>query len=407
MHESRNFPAGFLWGAATSSHQVEGGNHNDWTAWEAQPGRILDGTNADVACDHYRRYEADFDLAKELGHNAHRFSLEWSRIEPEEGRWDMAEVVHYREVLLALKARGLKSMVTAWHFTLPTWLAAKGGWEHPDAPRLFARYCAFVAREYGDLVDLWITINEPMVYLACGYVAGTWPPGKTSLRATVRAFLNLCRGHRLAYRSMHAAADAPGRRLQIGIAQNCQVFKPFRRRSLLDTAFAWSAERLNNHAFFMLSRRCHDFIGINYYFYYRVRFKLPCDIKCLFEVHVENREVSDLGWEINPHGMYEMLTSMRRYRLPIYISENGVANADDTKRPRFIVGMIEEMLRAMKAGADVRGYFHWALLDNFEWEKGLTPRFGLVAVDYATQQRTPRPSAYLFKDICVNNRLSD
>lgn len=406
-HKPRRFPEGFLWGAATSSHQVEGGNANDWTDWEAQPGRIRDGSNTAVACDHYRRYAEDFDMAAALGHNAHRFSLEWSRIEPEEGRWDMAAVTHYREVLLALHARGLRTMVTAWHFSLPKWVAARGGWEHPEAPRLFARYCAFVAGELGDLVDLWSTINEPMVYLSMGYLEGTWPPGRRRLPAAWRTFNNLVRGHRLAYATMHAKLDRPGERARVGIAQNCQAFEPYRSGSPLDRLVVRLADWFYNHAFFRRTGGAHDYIGVNYYFHNRLKFVPRRVSRFFYETHNENREVSDLGWEIHPEGMYRAIMDMRRYGRPIYVTENGVASADDRLRTAFITAMVGSMHRALRDGADVRGYFHWSLIDNFEWDKGYGPRFGLVAIDYTTQRRTPRPSAYLYKEICEANSLPD
>lgn len=405
IHEVRRFPDGFLWGAATAAHQVEGGNSNDWTDWEKEPGHILDGSDTSVACDQYHRYEQDFDLAKELGHNAHRLSLEWSRIEPAEGHWDMAEVIHYRQVLLALKRRGFKVMLTVWHFTLPKWFAAKGGWRNPEAARYFARFAAFAAKEYGDLVDYWMTMNEPMIYLGTSYGIGAWPPGKRGLPTILRVFLNLCRGHVLAYRAMHAVLDRSGQRAMIGIAQNVIAFAPYRKYSFTDNLYIWVADRIYNHQFFLWTEGVHDFIGINYYFYYRVKYMPRNASQFFFEVHTENREVSDLGWEINPQGMFEVVMAMARYRRPIFISENGVASADDGKRPRAIVSMIKELYHATKAGADVRGYFHWSLVDNFEWDKGYGPRFGLVAIDYATQKRTPRRSAYVFQEICRENGL--
>jgi beta-glucosidase len=405
IHETRHFPTGFLWGTATSAHQVEGGTDNDWSEWEKVPGNIRDNTDALVACDHYRRYEEDFDLAKGLGQNAHRLSLEWSRIEPEEGRWDMNEVVHYRRVLESLKRRGLNVMLTAWHFTEPKWFAAKGGWKNRDAPRLFARYCEFVAREYGDIVDHWITINEPMIYIGQSYSVGEWPPCERGVVGVFRVFRNLCRAHNAAFAVMHAALDRPGARAWVGIAQNCIAFEPYRRHSLMDNLYVWFADRVCNHQFFLWTRGRHDFIGINYYFYYRVKYVPKNAAQFFFEVHTENREVSDLGWEINPQGIFEVVMAMWRYRLPIFITENGVASADDGKRPRALVSTVKELYHAIKAGADVRGYFHWSLLDNFEWDKGFKPRFGLVAVDYATQKRTPRRSAYVYQEICEENGL--
>ncbi len=403
IHETRKFPDGFLWGAATSSHQVEGGTDNDWSEWEKIPGHVLDGTTAKVACDHYARYEEDFDLAKSLGQNAHRLSLEWSRIEPEEGKWDMDAVLHYRRVLEALRARGMKVMLTLWHFTLPKWFAAKGGWESGDALKEFERYAEFAAKEFGDLVDNWITINEPMVYLVQSYGAGAWPPGKRNPFSNVHVFGKLCLGHRKAYHAIHRVMKARGKTASVGIAQNVITFEPYRKQSFVDNVFVWFADKAFNRQFFIWTRGCHDFIGINYYFHYRIKY-VPTNIAQFFyEVHTENRETSDLGWEINTQGIFEAIISMSRFKLPIIITEHGVANADDGKRPRIIVAAIKEVYHAIKSGVDVRGYFHWSLIDNFEWEKGFSGRFGLVAIDYHTMKRTPRRSAYVYEEICREN----
>jgi beta-glucosidase len=403
IHETRKFPDGFLWGAATSSHQVEGGTKNDWSAWEKVPGHVLDNTTAEVACDHYRRYEEDFDLAKSLGQNAHRLSLEWSRIEPEEGKWDMDAVVHYRRVLEALRARGMKVMLTLWHFTLPQWFAAKGGWESGEALRDFERYADFAAKEFGDLVDNWITINEPMVYLVQSYGSGAWPPGKRNPFSNVHVFGKLCLGHRKAYHAIHRVMKLQGKTAMVGIAQNVITFEPYRKQSLVDNIFVWFADKAFNRQFFIWTKGCHDFIGINYYFHYRIKY-VPTNIAQFFyEVHTENRETSDLGWEINTQGIFEAIISMSRFKLPIIITEHGVANADDGKRPRIIVAAIKEVYHAIKSGVDVRGYFHWSLIDNFEWEKGFSGRFGLIAIDYHTLKRTPRRSAYVYEEICREN----
>jgi beta-glucosidase len=406
IHELRRFPDGFLWGTATSAHQVEGGNtNNDWYRWE-QEGHVLDGQVSGEACDHYCLYEQDFDLAAEMGNNSHRLSIEWSRIEPELGRFDQNQVLHYRRVLEALKKRGMKTMVTLWHFTLPQWFADRGGWEGRDAVRLYVRYVEFIARELGDLVDFWQTINEPMIYLGQAYGTGAWPPGRKRLWRFVRVFARLAKAHRAAYNRLHAVLDTERDKIQVGIAQNVVTYEPYRRYSEVDALFIRLVDRLFNHQFFMWTRGKHDFIGINYYFHYRVKYRPTKASQFFFEVHTENREVSDLGWEIYPPGIFEALMSFTRYGLPIYITENGIASADDGKRPRFLVAMLKEVYHAIKAGADVRGYFHWSLLDNFEWEKGFKGRFGLVAVDFRTQKRTPRRSYYVYQDICRRNGIN-
>ncbi|MFH2063305.1 MAG: glycoside hydrolase family 1 protein [bacterium] len=405
IHETRKFPEGFLWGTATSSHQVEGGNvANDWYLWE-KAGHVTDGQVSGQACDQYNRYEEDLDLAAELGNNAHRLSIEWSRVETSDGQFDQDEILHYRRVLEALRKRGVTVMVTLWHFTLPQWFAERGGWESRDAVSKFARYADRMAAELGDLVDLWITINEPIVYLGQSYGTGAWPPGRRSVWRLVRVFMRLAHAHRAAYVTLHRRLDSDGYRARVGIAKNVVTYEPYRRYSEVDSLFIRLADRLFNHQFFIWTRKRHDFIGVNYYFHYRIRYR-PTKVSSFFhEVHTENREVSDLGWEINPDGMFDALMSMSRYGLPIYVTENGIASADDGKRPRALVGMVKEVYHAIKAGVDVRGYFHWSLLDNFEWEKGYDGRFGLVAVDFKTQQRTPRRSFYVYQDICRNNGI--
>src|SRR5688500_2785986 len=262
IHETRKFPDGFLWGSATSSHQVEGGNrNNEWWDWEKTPGHILDGTLSGRACEHYERYEEDFDIAKSLYQNAHRLSVEWSRIEPEEGKWDMDEVVHYRRVLEALKARGMKIMLTAWHFTLPKWFAAKGGWESGEAIKHFERYVSFLAAEYGDLVDHWITMNEPMVYLIQSYGAGVWPPGVKNPIRNVHVFGKMCLAHKAAYRAIHrivagARIGTPSA-VMVGIAQNIITFEPYRKQSIRDSIFVWFADKAFNRQFFIWTRGSH------------------------------------------------------------------------------------------------------------------------------------------------------
>ena len=405
IHETRKFPDGFLWGAATAAHQVEGNNVNcDWYRWE-QAGHVLRGQVSGQACDQFNRYEEDFDLAAELGNNTHRLSIEWARIEPEDGRFDQEVILHYRHVLEALRKRGLSPMVTLWHFTLPQWFADRGGWESSGAVARFARYSEMMAKELGDLVDLWVTINEPMIYLAQSYGTGVWPPGKKGAWRVLRVFGRLVRAHRASYDRLNRQLDREGYQARVGIAKNVVTYEPYRRYSELDGIFIRLADRLFNHQFFIWTRGKHDFIGVNYYFHYRIRYR-PTKISSFFhEVHTENREVSDLGWEINPDGMFDALMSMSRYKLPVYVTENGIASADDGKRPRALVAMVKEVYHAIKAGVDVRGYYHWSLLDNFEWEKGYDGKFGLVAVDFKTQQRQPRRSYYVYQDICRENGI--
>lgn len=423
MRQTIEFPEGFLWGGATASHQVEGNNrNNDWWEWEHRGGKIADGTTSEAACDQYNKYEQDFDLAKELGHSAHRFSIEWSRIEPEEGVFSSAEISHYRKVLEALHERGIEPMVTLHHFTNPLWLSRQGGWENPKVVEYFTRYTKVLASELGDLVRLWNTINEPNVYAHLGYIDGEWPPGANSLRSASIVLTNMLRAHALAYHILHETAASRG--CSVGIAKHIRLFDPLRPRHPGDKGLSRLAAFIFNWWFLdaietgrlawpigigqkvQLLSSTQDFIGLNYYTREMTRLNLKKPQLLFMEYMTRpNCYTNDLGWELYPEGLYRTLMILRRYGKPIYITENGIAAKDDTMRCAYIRDHLVEVHRAISAGADVRGYLHWSLLDNFEWAEGLDPRFGLIEVDYQTQKRTPRPSAYIFKKIAESNTL--
>ncbi len=373
MSEIR-FPDNFYWGSATSSHQVEGGNFNDWSEWEKSKPEIA---NSGRACDHYNRFREDFDMAKSLNHKAHRFSIEWSRLEPKEGKLNRREIEHYRQVLLSLKERGLEPFVTLYHWTLPVWLAQKGGWLNKKTPYYFDRFVKIVSQNLFDQVNFWITINEPNVYASNSFLRGVWPPQKRSILKYFKVLNNLARAHQLAYRSLHLIdLDC-----QVGIAKNNVYFD---RSPLAD--YFW------NSYFLKKIKDEQDFIGLNYYFHHRFfkKRKLP---------------VTDLGWGFYPKGIYHLLKDLRKYNKPIYITENGLADEKDKQRAKFIKGHLFWVQRAIQEGVDVRGYFYWSLLDNFEWDKGFWPRFGLVEVDYKTLERKIRPSAKIYAKICQENKL--
>lgn len=321
-------------------------------------------------------FRDDFALARQLGHTAHRLSIEWARIEPKRGVWNRPALEHYREVLRELKRQGLVSFVTLHHFTNPQWFAARGGWERADAPELFARYVRFIAQHFGDLVDFWLTMNEPIVYATQAYWRRTWPPQRRSRRALVRVVWHLAAAHRRAYRIIHGVRAGT----QVGMAKHMIAFAS--DKNLLRWLF--------NHLWYQLTRDTHDFLGINYYF--SSRWEAWQGVK------------SDLGWPINPTGLTQVLLEAKRYRLPIYVTENGVADAADTKRADFIRDHVRAIEAAQAQGADVRGYLHWSLIDNFEWAKGFAPRFGLAEVDYQTMERRIRPSAWAYKAIIEQSR---
>lgn len=384
--------AAFVWGAATSAHQVEGNNiHNDWWEWEVR-GKVAYRSGS--ACDHYRRFDEDFALAAALGHTAHRLSLEWSRIELAPGQYQSAALEHYRDVLRALKQRNLKTFVTLHHFTNPRWFARQGGWEHPRAALQFGQYVRVVAQALGDLVDVWITINEPNIYALKGYWEGVWPPGQRHhWRAVERVTRHFAAAHQEAYRIIHQSHPAA----KVGIAQSVVAFLPARADSRLDQLVVQAHNWYYNHRFFQLTRGCHDFIGLNYY--YAAGRKFSGRWPFFTPAPLPYPQTKPLAWSIYPSGLTRLLQDFKRYQLPIYITENGLPDADDHLRGEFIRQHIRAIEAAQQQGADVRGYFHWSLLDNFEWAEGFTPRFGLVAVDFATQERAIRPSARVYQAI--------
>ncbi len=415
MLKKIKFPKNFLWGSATSAHQVEGNNYNNWSEWEKenakklakearnkwtnwqqkkfpemfQPENYISGR----ACDHYQRYKEDFDMAKNLGHNTHRFSIEWSRIEPEEGKFDEKEIEHYRKVILALRARGIEPFVTLWHWTNPIWITKKGGENNKQFPIYFSRYVKKIIQELGDVVDYWITINEPMSVIANSYIAGAWPPQKRNVLAAWRVYKILAKTHNEAYKTIHKINN----NTKVGFANIITDFEANNKKSQLDRVIVKVANYLTRDKFLKLTNNHNDFLTVQYYFHKKIKF--------LGVAKNKNKKNSDLGWEIYPEGIYHILKDLQKYHLPIYITENGLADADDSRREEFIKKHLRWVHKAIQEGVDVRGYFYWSLLDNFEWDKGFWPRFGLVKVNFKTQERKIRLSALAYAKICQNNEL--
>lgn len=415
------FPESFLWGTATAAHQVEGGNHaNDWWAWEQVPGHIKNGDRSDPACEHFERYASDFDLLGSLHQNAHRLSLEWSRIEPLPGEFSSTALAHYRDVLQALRDRDMEPLVTLHHFTNPTWIADAGSWEAPETAEYFARFAERVVDEFGELARYWVTINEPTVIAYQGYIKGEWPPGKRDLGAAARTLVNLLRGHWRAYERIKSRHPEH----QIGLAHHLRVFDPARPFMPQDRAVSAAFTRVFNETMlrslrlgrlvFPLTRagkasgprHSQDFIGVNYYTRELVRFNHRYRAELFGErVLPATAPRSDLSWELYPDGLYRTLLSLRREQLPIYVTENGIADRSDAMRPEYLLTHVDAMRRAIEAGAPVRGYFHWTSFDNFEWAEGYGAKFGLIACDPLSQERRVRASGRLYAEICRLNGL--
>ncbi len=410
-HRSSPFPPDFLWGAATAAHQVEGDNRaSDWWAFE-QAGRLPFASGD--ACRHHQLFERDFDLARDCGHNAHRFSIEWSRIEPRPGEWDQDALEHYRKVVQALRARGMEPLVTLHHFTNPAWFAAAGGWLTGRSVARFGRYVEVVAGHLKDLVRWWITINEPMVYAKNAFVAGNWPPCRQGdWLAAGRVMRHMGQAHRQAYDILHRhRPDA-----LVGFAHSAPLVvarapaRPLDRAaaSLRDLALNWLPVRLMAGAF----GRPFDFIGLNYYCRALVYWQGKGTAALFGRDWLQDdqgapRAFSDIGWEIYPAGLKPQLARFARYGVPLLITENGIATRDEQQRTGFLRAHLRALADALAAGLPVAGYCYWSLMDNYEWSLGTGPRFGLFATDFATQQRSPRPAAAYFADVCRHNALPD
>lgn len=399
------FPKGFYWGAATASHQVEGNNKNDWSVWEESPKRIAYLKESGLAkkyglknfisgrsADHYNKFREDFKLAKDLGHNATRFSIEWSRIEPEEGKFDEKGINHYKSVIKYLKQLNIEPFVTLWHWPLPLWLSEKGGWENSKTPKYFERYARKVVEALGDDVKYWITLNEPDVNSGAAYIAKMWPPQKRNVFQYFKVTKNLIKGHKLAYTEIKKINN----KAQVGIAKH-NTFFSVKGKCLINKLIKTVCHSYWNHLWLNSIKDYQDYIGLNHYQHCRIYYGV---FKNEFKI------TNDLGWEIYPTSLYHTLVDLKRYNKPIYITENGLADAKDKKRTWYIYTMVKEVHQAIQDGVDVRGYLHWSLMDNFEWADGYWPRFGLIEINYSTLKRKPRESAFFYKDICINNGIT-
>jgi len=393
------FPKGFLWGSATSAHQVEGNNHNDWSEWEKSRQRVSYlksmGRNPDEfisgrTCDHYNRFRADFDIAKSLGHNAHRFSIEWSRIEPEEGKFNEKEIEHYRDVIKALRERGLEPFITLWHWTIPLWVRDKGGVESKEFPKFFARFSKKMAEDFPE-VKYWMTLNEPTSVIANSYFRGLWPPQKKSIYSVIRVYNVLAKAHKMAYFAIHEINPEA----QVGFGNLMIDLEPF-SLNLLDIFASKFRDYWSNIYFLKLVGDLNDYYALQYYFHLKISFPQ--------RVRNENQKISDMGWEIYPKGIYNLLKRLGKLKKPIFITENGIADNIDKNRAQFIEEHLKWISKAGEEGVDIRGYFYWSLMDNFEWESGFGPRFGLVEIDYKTLERKIRPSALAYKKIIESQK---
>jgi beta-glucosidase len=423
---------GFTWGVATASYQIEGATHADgrlpsiWDTFSAVPGKVLNGDTGEVACDHYHRWQSDVDLIASLGVDAYRLSTAWPRVMDEHGQPNRKGLDFYKRLLDRLEAKGLQRFVTLYHWDLPQHLEDRGGWLNRDTAYRFADYADLMSRELSGHVTAWCTLNEPWCSAYLGYGNGHHAPGLADGRYATQAMHHLLLGHGLALQALEANDPGAQRGLVANIGRgtsdrdtpadqdaarlyelqhNDWILGPLLKREYPADLFRlWpGTEPLVLAGDMDIIGRKMDFLGINYYF----RSNLHSDGAHGFvDVPLEGVERTQMGWEVYPQGLQDLLIDFKaRYANlpPVYITENGMASDDqvvngaviDTQRIAFLNGHFAAVAGAMEAGVDVRGYFVWSLMDNYEWAYGYERRFGIVHVDYDTQLRTPKQSAQL------------
>ncbi len=393
------FPENFLWGTSTSAYQIEGGNKNDWSEWEVSPKRIahLKKKNKNPenyvcgeSCHSYFKYEEDFDLAKSLNTNAIRIGFEWSRIIPKKDLIDVKAIRHYKKVLDSAHARGLKTVVTLWHWTNPIWFTEEGGWVNKKSVDYFLHYVDLIIQELGGSVDYWVTLNEPMVHVANGYISGKFPPNKKlHLLKANKVLNNLAEAHQKSYEMIHKHFP----KAEVSITALLNNFEQAHKWCFVEKIYTKIFHYLWNEQFLNKIKNHMDYIGLDYYFHDRIVFYPP------FKKN-KNKKTTDLDWEIYPQGIYNVLKFLKQYNKPIIIMENGLADKEDKYREQFIKDHLFFIYKAMQEGTNIKGYFHWSLLDNFEWAEGWNPKFGLFEVDRKTFERKARPSASVYTKIC-------
>lgn len=420
MHKDKSLrlPKDFLWGASVSSHQVEGNNHNQWSEWELVNAKALaaqakhryghlynwdeiqaqatDPNNyvSGPAVKHYQLYKHDFAIAKRLGLNCFRFSLEWSRIEPSPGSWNLEALEHYKNYIKELKAQGLEPVMTLFHFSLPVWFTELGGFEKKRNLLYFNRYVEKVMEHFGGQVKYFITINEPMIYASQGYLDAVWPPQVHSKPRFLKVAFNLIKAHNRVAKII----KQKNRRAKVSIAYH-SVYYYSGDDAWLSRLSAAVMQYFSDDIFISRVAKHCDYLGVNYYVSNRV---------FGYRIHNEDHHISDLGWNLEPANVeYVAERLYRKYKLPIFITENGLADSNEDNRKQWLAATLAAMHRASAEGVPIIGYIHWSLLDNFEWASGKWPKFGLVEVDYKTYKRQVRPSALWLSKFIKNSWSKD
>ena len=404
------FPQDFTWGVATASHQIEGGNSNNWTQFEERENKERSGD----ACDHWNLWNKDHDLLTELGVRSYRFSIEWSRIEPNEGEWNEAAIQVYSDMIDSLIAKGIEPMVTLHHFSHPIWFEDKGGFYNQENLVHFKNYCTKIFPYFCDRVSKWCTVNEPDVFSIMGYHMGMFPPGKRSPLKAIRVMKNVMIAHGEVYHELKKLSPNS----YIGLAKNVTIFDPYRRWNLLHWLTTFALNYIWNGAIISALKRGRmygksvkqvkgsaDFIGLNYYTHVLTSPFLPQTTE--IDLPARKHEiVTEFGYPMYAEGLQRSTKWLEKLKLPIEITENGVADGEDKLRPNHIKRHLWVISKLIEQGADIRSYYHWSLMDNFEWAEGYSMRFGLYHVDYETQTRTIRDSGKTYQSI-IKSQVSE
>ncbi len=402
-----NFPETFTWGVATASHQIEGGNSNNWTQFEEREKKEASGD----ACDHWNLWASDHDMLVELGVTSYRFSIEWSRIEPEEGEWNEDAIEVYSAMVDSLLAKGIEPMITLHHFSHPIWFEEKGGFYERNNLPYFVDYCAKIYPYFADRVNKWCTVNEPDVFSIMGYHMGMFPPGKRSPVKAIRVMTNVMIAHGEVYHRLKEINPNS----YIGLAKNVTIFDPYRRWNLLHWLTSFALNYIWNGAIIsalsrgrMYGKSVHrvkksaDFIGLNYYTHVLTSPFLPQTT----EIDLPSRKhetITEFGYPMYAEGLERATKWLQKLSIPIEITENGVADAEDKLRPIHLKRHLWVIGNLISNGADIRSYYHWSLMDNFEWAEGYSMRFGLYEVDYESQTRSLRESGKIYQQIIRDN----
>ena len=424
--DKMSFPLSFIWGTATAAHQVEGNCVNNWSEFEkgskdnGQP-NIKDEQQSGIACDHWKRYPEDIKLIKELGVSHYRFSVEWSKIQPAQDTFNDDVLDHYSKMIDALIENNIIPVLTLHHFTHPLWFDNLGAFEKEDNISIFVSFCQRVFNEYSGKVDYWCTINEPAVVATQGYFSGMFPPGKKDSKLSAVVLKNLLQAHVLVYHSLKKMEN--GYKTKIGLVKNINQFDPWRRWHILDWMISYFVNHFYNSSAIEFLRtgifriripglvwiyhenmdavNSTDYFGLNYYSHNHLKFRLSLGEPFTMKYR-DDDILTDMPYTLYGEGLYRAIQSVSVLGVPIMITENGIADAEDTRRALYIKRYLYAVSLSIKDGYNVIGYFYWSLMDNFEWAFGYDMKFGLFSVDYKTQERSLREGAKAFIEV-INN----